>query len=169
MHHSRTTQTGAKVNRNRARLIISAFNFDYTYDTYPVLCGHAAIGNTEAMAIVKPFRPFSEDFVFAVRWSDGTHAFRYLLWEVDNNLLAWPVYDNETVPVGAYLEVWAHDSTGDNISYDASEIETSFLGSIPASSPCHGDQGISDYYLDFESIPELPADLSCNPFCDPLC
>lgn len=169
MHHTRPSLAGAKISPIRARILVSAFDFDYTYGSYPVLCGHAAIGHASPITVVKPYRALSEDYVFAVRWSDGTYAFRYLLWNIDNNLLAWPEYAGEIIPVGAYLEVWAHDAAGDNIAGAASELETSILGEISASAPCCGDQGVIDYSITFTAPPVLPADLSCNPFCEPLC
>lgn len=161
--------------RAAARILVPAFDITFAYSGTPVLARHVLIGNTVPMSLVPFASAQADDFLLCIRWAVGPLAFRYKLWE--NADVKFPLYAGQEIPADiSYLEVWGIDDSGTATLSSELAITTSILASRSTCSPCNAVDANGNSYasaddmsLTLETIPVLPADTECNPFCFPLC
>lgn len=143
--------------------------FSFAVSSAPTLIAQGALNNTEAITLNFPITSLSPQWGLAVKWNQAPYVYRYMLWAVTDVL--FPVYQGEPVPAGAYLEVWSADSSVSTISLATSTRLPLLYNNFPdPCKPCDGDtETLADLTPALATIPVLPPDVNCNPFCSPIC
>jgi len=136
---------------------------------YPLL-------NDYSLSLLLPIDLFGENFIAAVRWlTDDDIWARYILFEHDDAVLNYPLYNGERIGPNAVFEIWSVDSLEAPILDDDYVFWSSILvfpvgeasNSSCSSVCCNAPSSVITLVVTPPS--ELPPGSACNPFCGNLC
>ena len=163
------------VSPQRTQIIIPAFILSVpTWIGGSSLLAEFPIENTENFSFQLPIGVFGENFIAAIRWQSAIGVWaRYILFEHDDAVLAYPLYAGEKIGENAVLEIWSVDSVLNPELEDAFTLFSSILVFPPGyiTNFCNYccDNGSSIINLVMTDPTELPPGAECNPFCSTLC
>ena len=164
------------IEPQRVQIVIPAFILDVpAWPGSSGILAEAPFLNTVPFSIKLPIGAFGSNFIAAIRWIEDTDIYvRYVLFNHDDAVLHYPLYNGEQIGANAVLEIWSVDSLLpptllDDFTLLSSEFvfpngERSNYGSC--NSCCENPELILT--LAFTPPSELPPG-ECNPFCGNLC
>lgn len=158
------------IQPQRAKFIVPAFTL-----TLPVWSGASDmvaqfdIGNEFWFSLKLPIRPFGENFILAIRWSEDGVAYRFKLWDDEDAVLFYPVYAGERIGPSAVLEIWTVDSDAAPVLSANQTLLTSFLAFSTSSCCSCCDNPDVQQLLVLSEPSVLPPYAYCNPMCNDLC
>lgn len=124
-------------------------------------------GNILSFSLLPPVSfpaSITKQFILAVRWlidDQGTVA-RYKIWDNDNGLLFFPVYDGEAIGAGAVFEFWNVNGYEEITIPDI--VLTTSIFSLPNFCGCPLETSENLDLVMREPVTQDP-DSACNPFC----
>lgn len=167
-------QAPTLIERQRVQMVLPEFLLAApAWSGASTLLQEYQISNDYSFSLLLPIAAFGANFVAAIRWMEETDVYvRYKLFDHEDAVLNYPVYNGERIGPNAVLELWSVDSADapeleDDYTFYTSRLvfpstEASYCGSCCANPS-------SVITLAATAASELPPGADCNPFCGTLC
>lgn len=156
------------VQPTRARLAVPAFTLPVpTWAGASLIIAEYPIENDYYFSLKLPIDAFGENFVAAVRYVEDGVVFRFLLFEHDDMVLYYPVYNGEVLGADAVIEIWSVNSEEAPVLVAAKILESSVLA-IPTGCGVCCEIPRSDSTLVVREPTIIDPYSYCNPFCLPI-
>jgi len=162
------------IEPSRVQIVLPAFSL-----VAPIWAGASGIlaeypiDNTAPFSFKLPIEQFGENFIAAIRWmEDGDIFVRYKLFEHDDAVLYYPLYDGEQIGENAVLEIWSVNSTdAPTLDIDYTLYSSQLVFPAGETTQCSACCQNSESVITLVATPasELPPGAACNPFCGDLC
>lgn len=129
--------------------------------------------NTTPISLKLPIGSFGSNFIAAVRWMEQEDIFvRYLLFEHEDAVLYYPLYNGERMQPGAVLEIWSVDSLvaptlEEDLTLYSSQLIFPIVEQGRCGCCCENESLITTLVPVEPTV--LPPGSPCNPFCGDLC
>jgi hypothetical protein len=168
---------GTVIQPERVKLVVPSFTLAASdWAGASVILAEYPFGNDDYRFSIKtPTKQFGTNFIAAIRWvMDGFLVYRFKLWDDEDAVLLYPVYDGERIGLNATLEIWSINSADE----PTLAVDHTFYSSVlvfpdadqGAGSCCCSCEQPEQTITLVASIPSpLPPSAYCNPFCASIC
>lgn len=156
------------IQPQRAKLLVPTMSLAASpWAGASVILAEFDISNGYYFSFYLPIAEFGSDFIPAIRWVEDEVVHRYKLWDDENAVLYYPVYNGERIGLNATIEIWSLNSTGEPTLLTAKILPISVLA-FPVDCPsCCTNEDVTQTLVQ-AAARIIDTYAYCSPFCAPL-